>query len=68
MSDIPETYAQFGLEAGGIMWKQHQNMTRLERENERLRNTMQQAASVADNMGYWFVHEMLINALRGKGE
>lgn len=38
MSDkTPETYAQFGKEAGDIMWQMHQRCVRLEAENERLR-------------------------------
>ena len=48
MSDTPETYRQFGEEAGGIMWSLHQTVTEkerrireLEEENERLSKEMQ---------------------------
>lgn len=32
MTDIPKTYAQFGPQAGEIMWKMHQAVTRIEQE------------------------------------
>jgi len=34
---IPETYAQFGEEAGAIMWGLHKQIRRLEVERERLK-------------------------------
>jgi len=40
MTDVPESFAQFGDQEGHIMWEQHKQIRRLEEENKQLNNVL----------------------------
>lgn len=44
VTSIPESYRQYGPEAAEILWKQHQLITRLEREIDALTSELRQRA------------------------
>ena len=45
MTGTPQTYAQFGEEAGAIMWSMHRHITQLERERDDMRQLLIEAAN-----------------------